>query len=512
MVVNDASAQDELPFTYDEFKRWYEAISADRLEPARETVVRLLGQLMDEHDLAEFDRVRIRLAASRVKAAPRVWAKLDQLKYRPQITKLDDIPMVLDDLVGLRIVCNNISDIKTVMDMLSNLADSFENSSEPLSLQSASERKWLDPPKETGYRAYHINLQTRVHGYKRWHDVTAELQVRTLLQDGWGELTHEDTYKTALKLPPLAQTLAKRMANLLSCVDEIAQDLRDELDALAKNPEEPATPSDLIFESSFAETHLSEPLGTKRADSFERIPEEALLQETRSLVSEIRRPTSLASIAHSLQALFGQDIARMSWGRFGSFKALLLEAVPDAKIINLGPGMLIPREIDPSVFNMLDQTSTADSQEADIPRIMTKLRVVDHNAPAVEAETLAHLLEGVEVSLRDTVWDSASIPHSNLGLKEINLLSKYTRDLLRDDQGTDINRAKLGYLLTALLFTGNLKPGLPISSAEPILSNYLKSRIERNSIAVQEEELVELDEWFERAVALKKCIVEAAQA
>src|ERR1700761_7188632 len=98
------AASHELPFTYEAFKSWYESICVRRLEPARKTIVRQLTEFMED-SLVEFDRARIRLSASRVKTAPRVWAKLDQPKYRSRVTRLDDIPDAMDDLVGLRIVC-----------------------------------------------------------------------------------------------------------------------------------------------------------------------------------------------------------------------------------------------------------------------------------------------------------------------------------------------------------------------------------------------------------------------
>ena len=41
-------------------------------------------------------------------------------------------------------------------------------------------------------------------------------QVRTVLQDSWGELTHEDTYSKAGESPPLVEILSTRMADLLA--------------------------------------------------------------------------------------------------------------------------------------------------------------------------------------------------------------------------------------------------------------------------------------------------------
>jgi ppGpp synthetase/RelA/SpoT-type nucleotidyltranferase len=502
MVGNGASGPNELPFSYEEFKAWYEELCVRRLEPARDLICNVLREYMKEN-LTEFEEVRIRLAASRVKTAARAWAKLHQPKYRAKATALDRIPDLLDDLVGIRIVCNNISDITTVQNMLGDLPASSKKSTYPLTVLPKSEKLYFQVPKDSGYRAYHINLQIRVPAAAKYHNVTVELQVRTILQDGWGELTHEDTYKTALKLPPLAQSLAKRMANLLLCVDEIAQDLRNELDELTKNPEEQATASEVIFESALAENLPADTPAAPSPESIERVPEDALLQETASLVSNLTQPTSLASIAHQLRKLFGEDIARDSWGGFSSFKSLLLKAVPDAEIINAGPGMLIPHVTELAQFELSEQKNGSPDQDANIPQVMRKLSLLDRHAPAVSAETLARLLRGVEVSLREAVWEQASIPQTGLGPKEINTLSKHARDVLRGD-GVSINRAKLGYLLTALSYKDKLQPGLPMSSAQKILLGSLECRIKANSITAEKKQLAAVREWFARAVALSE--------
>ena len=53
------------------------------------------------------------------------------------------------------------------------------------------------------------------------------MQVRTLFQDAWGTLTHEDIYKSEQDLPPLILQLSRRLADQLKVLDDIAQDIRD---------------------------------------------------------------------------------------------------------------------------------------------------------------------------------------------------------------------------------------------------------------------------------------------
>jgi len=145
-------------------------------------------------------------------------------------------------------------------------------------------------------------------------DVRGELQVRTLLQDSWGDLTHEDTYKPGAPLPALVTTISRRLADLLATVDDLAQDLREELDRLAQSAVE---------------------------DEIGGADNNVILEETRKIVHSLNRPTPLATIASRLQATFGTGI-RPNWLGWGSFKALLLAACPDVNIANYGPGYVIP--------------------------------------------------------------------------------------------------------------------------------------------------------------------------
>ena len=68
-----------------------------------------------------------------------------------------------------------------------------------------------------------INLKTAVNAGLSREVVACELQLRTLLQESWGELTHEDTYKPGSSALRLVTTLSRRMADLLATLDDMAE-------------------------------------------------------------------------------------------------------------------------------------------------------------------------------------------------------------------------------------------------------------------------------------------------
>ncbi|QNK83240.1 GTP pyrophosphokinase family protein [Nakamurella sp. PAMC28650] len=322
-----------LPFTYEDFADWYSTIWKNLLEPARATLVRLLGELIDE-SVSELDKHRVRMKDSRVKETLRLWSKIQKEKYRSSIRALEDIPKVIDDIVGVRIVCNNLSDVRFVQELLSDWPTSEAMGQSGMAVELASERQYIEDPKESGYRGYHINLVTNVPGLKDTHRVRAELQVRTLLQDGWGELTHEDTYKPGVELPELVTALSRKMADLLANADDLAQDLRLELDTLAQ--------------SAVEDTASPEPVSDTPDEGINNNAEEGpepsrtlVLQETARIVSKLRNPATLATIAATLQATFGTKV-RQGWVGYGSFKKMLLAAAPGVTIHDPAPGYVMP--------------------------------------------------------------------------------------------------------------------------------------------------------------------------
>lgn len=148
------------------------------------TFDRLLNEKLDQ-ELVEFERKRIRVASSRVKQPYRLWTKIVQEKNRSAIRSLDSITTEIDDLIGIRVVCNNLSDIARVQEILGTLPNSDDVDIAPLAVEAESERRYYAVPKLSGYRAYHINMVTIVPGSDGLHRLRGELQVRTLLQEGW---------------------------------------------------------------------------------------------------------------------------------------------------------------------------------------------------------------------------------------------------------------------------------------------------------------------------------------
>ena len=406
---------------YAAFGDWYDGFRARVLEPAlsvaEASLARALAELLSDRDLT-----RIRSISGRVKSKRRTWRKIHHPRYDGQVTTVDDIAGSIDDLVGLRVTCINLRDIDMVLTALDALPRVAGGG---LWLDPASVRDYVAEPKASGYRGWHVNLGIDVGDTP----VACELQVRSLLQDSWGELTHEETYSKDGALPPLVDVLSTRMADLLAILDDIAEDLRTELDRI--DQEAVAGPDD-------GEVDAADVLAGQAADAA------ALL---RARWVSIDRPTDLASLAWALQREFGAEISD-DWFGHGSFKRFLHHAVPEGEISSGRQAYLLPMaggdardDAAPADPDHDDHPERADSQAA--PGPVRQLRRIDPAFPLLSETEWPVLFEHLAESWRRVKPVDASGA-------TVNRLTRSARDLAAA-AGASLSRRTLDYVVKALL-------------------------------------------------------------
>src|SRR6056297_371165 len=420
---------------YAEFGNWYDAYRADRLEPALDRAMDALQRELDDA-LSDRDLARIRSISGRVKSKRRTWRKVSQSRYRRQIAGVDDIPRVLDDLIGMRLTCTNLRDLEMVQVALENLPR-HTSRKRPLGLDPASERDYVEQPKESGYRGWHVNLGVQHDGTP----VTCELQVRTLLQDSWGELTHEDTYSKSGELPPLVEVLSTRMADLLATLDDIAEDLRTELDRIDEAiVAETAGRSDATVIE--ADTDLAFGPGADAAD--------ILLERWRSL----DRPLEISSLAWALQNEFGAEVSD-DWFGYGTFKRFLRAAVPDGELSGDRQVYLLPAGGDGAAGGEAEnghevapdgESSDRPSDDSStIPDEARQLRRIDRDFPLIETEQWHRVYEHLAEAWRRV---GAEAPSTRM----VNQLTRSARDRARTT-GEPLTRRHLDHVAKAVLAT-----------------------------------------------------------
>lgn len=170
-------------------------------------IERAVDELGDPYLIrAQLSRPRIKSASSlRRKAQEQGWT------FEQALSKAQD-------LVGFRLVCHNLQDVRRVVDLIytSLRQDGFIVQRDDYSTK----------PKKDGYRAIHLLFQLPVRIGDDEAKLGCEIQIRSLLQDAWAQLSRVDVYSGEADLP---RSVARRMATLseqLARADGLADKVR----------------------------------------------------------------------------------------------------------------------------------------------------------------------------------------------------------------------------------------------------------------------------------------------
>lgn len=169
----------------------------------------------------------------RLKESSRAIAKINRkLKKEDPVFQDASIEEAISDWIGVKVTCNTTGDAKALISKLGTLCTTAGNPRFASKDGQDDVVDYMKSPKASGYRGYHAVVLVNAHENAEPCEVKVEIQIKTRLQDAWGELTHESFYKSEDVDPsPFHNTLARTMADLLDVVDRYANDLATEVAA-----------------------------------------------------------------------------------------------------------------------------------------------------------------------------------------------------------------------------------------------------------------------------------------
>jgi len=166
---------------------------------------------------AEFDDVRPKSLSSLERKAKR-------FKWSPE-----EALSQCDDLVGGRVVCNNVEDVYRFEELLRDTL--------PVDSGLTERQDYIANPTRQGYRALHLHISLNVSERLGYELIPCEIQIRSRLQDAWAEISHADIYKHD-NLPADLRARAKDLSRLLATADEIASEIRSRVAQVTEPPKE----------------------------------------------------------------------------------------------------------------------------------------------------------------------------------------------------------------------------------------------------------------------------------
>ena len=114
----------------------------------------------------------------------------------------DRLEQDMQDIAGLRIMCQFVEDIYQVVDLLRQRSD----------MTILEERDYISNAKPSGYRSYHIVIEYPVQLISGEKKILAEIQVRTLAMNFWATIEHSLNYKYQGKFPDEIAARLRRAA------------------------------------------------------------------------------------------------------------------------------------------------------------------------------------------------------------------------------------------------------------------------------------------------------------
>ncbi|WP_125981025.1 GTP pyrophosphokinase [Loigolactobacillus iwatensis] len=186
------------------------------LMPYRQAVDELKIKLrgMRKQFQQENSHTPIEFVTGRVKPVDSIIEKMQRRQVTDDLLEQD-----MQDIAGLRIMCQFVEDIYQVVDLIHQRAD----------LEVVEERDYITNVKPSGYRSYHIVISypvQMVHGEKH---ILAEIQIRTLSMNFWATIEHSLNYKYQGAFPEEINERLKRAAEAAFMLDQEMSAIREEI-------------------------------------------------------------------------------------------------------------------------------------------------------------------------------------------------------------------------------------------------------------------------------------------
>lgn len=162
----------------------------------------------NEHSPIEF-------VVGRVKQIPSIVEKAHKMGLEE-----DEIDQI-DDIGGIRIICQFEDDIYTVVDMV--------RARDGMDMEIVMEKDYVKDVKQSGYRSYHMIIRYPIFTTRGLKLVYIEIQIRTMAMNFWATVEHSLRYKYKEELPAEVAEKLRSTANEVYQLDKNMQEIRDEI-------------------------------------------------------------------------------------------------------------------------------------------------------------------------------------------------------------------------------------------------------------------------------------------
>ncbi|HJV45356.1 MAG TPA: GTP pyrophosphokinase family protein [Bacillota bacterium] len=151
----------------------------------------------------------IEFVTGRVKKISSIFSKAKRLNVT-----MEDIEVGIEDIAGIRIMCQFVEDIAKVRELILQR--------DKKDLEVVYEKDYVNHKKESGYRSHHIIVKYPVQTSIGEKEILAEIQIRTLAMNFWATIEHSLNYKYEQNIPP---HIRERLAKAAEAAYELDQEM-----------------------------------------------------------------------------------------------------------------------------------------------------------------------------------------------------------------------------------------------------------------------------------------------
>ncbi|MFC5653419.1 GTP pyrophosphokinase family protein [Paenibacillus solisilvae] len=132
---------------------------------------------------------------------------------------MENIETGIEDIAGIRIMCQFVDDIHRVAAIIRSRKD----------LSLVYEKDYITNFKDSGYRSFHMIVEYPVQTAIGLKNVLAEVQIRTLAMNFWATIEHSLNYKFKESLPDEVRARLKTAAEAAAVLDTEMSSIRKEI-------------------------------------------------------------------------------------------------------------------------------------------------------------------------------------------------------------------------------------------------------------------------------------------
>lgn len=169
--------------------------------------IRIEYRARNEYSPIEFVTGRVKEISSILEKANKFDIPLDRIEYE------------MEDIAGIRIMCQFVDDIQKVVNLIRQRKD----------MQIVYEKDYVTNVKESGYRSYHVIVKYPVNMAGGVKEILAEFQIRTLAMNFWATIEHSLNYKYKHEIPGEIKHKLKAAADAAGQLDYQMLEIKDEI-------------------------------------------------------------------------------------------------------------------------------------------------------------------------------------------------------------------------------------------------------------------------------------------